>query len=211
MRGIDKVLQDLTDAESSQRGYLLTGENRYLEPYTRLHAVILDSVERLRALAGDRASRQEHLSAIARASAAKLAELERTIAIRRDGGLEAAIAEVKTDRGQDQMDRVRGELTALRAEEDASRSTLRDHLHAAIMKTIVTFTFASALALGLLFSVHLLSERGRSQLRRHAAWLSTTLRSIGDAVIATDGQGRVSFMNAAAENLTGWAQDEALS
>ena len=45
VRGIDKVLQDLTDAESSQRGYILTGENRYLEPYTRLHAVILDSVD----------------------------------------------------------------------------------------------------------------------------------------------------------------------
>ena len=74
---------------------------------------------------------------------------------------------------------------------------------------MVTFTFASALALALLFGVHLLSERSRNQLRRYAAWLSTTLRSIGDAVIATDGEGRVTFMNAVAEKLTGWTQDEA--
>ena len=85
----------------------------------------------------------------------------------------------------------------------------RGQLQAAITRTTFTFTFASALALALLFGVHLLSERSRNQLRRHAAWLSTTLRSIGDAVIATDGQGRVIFMNAAAEGLTAWTHDEA--
>ena len=97
------------------------------------------------------------------------------------------------------MDRVRDELAAMRAEEDATRAPLRGRLQAAITRTMFTFTLASALALALLFGVHLLSERNRNQLRRHAAWLSTTLRSIGDAVIATDGDGRVSFMNAVAE------------
>ena len=209
VRGIDSTLSELRDAETGQRGYLLTGDERYLVPYTRSHADILASIDRLRSLAGDSDSRQRHLNTVAEASDVKLAELERSLAVRRQDGLEAAIAIVNTDRGKDAMGRVRYELVAMRAEEDATRNTLRSRLQAAITRTMLTFTFASVLALALLFGVHLLSERNRNQLRRHAAWLSTTLRSIGDAVIATDAEGRVSFMNAVAEQLTAWSHDEA--
>jgi PAS domain S-box-containing protein len=209
VRGIDKALSDLKDAETGQRGYIITGDERYLEPYTKSQAGILESIDRLRSLAGDSAIRQGHVNAVAEASAAKLAELERTIAIRRQDGLDAAIALVRTDRGKEDMDRVRALFAAMRAEEDATRGPLRQRLQAAITRTTLTFTFASALALALLFGVHLLSQRSRDQLRRYAAWLSTTLRSIGDAVIATDGQGRVTLMNSVAEQLTAWTTDEA--
>jgi PAS domain S-box-containing protein len=64
-------------------------------------------------------------------------------------------------------------------------------------------------ALALLFGVHLASERSSRELHRRAAWLSTTLRSVGDAVIATDAAGRVIFLNPVAETLTGWAREEA--
>jgi len=49
------------------------------------------------------------------------------------------------------------------------------------------------------------------EAERQREWLRTTLASIGDAVIATDATGAVSFMNAVAESLTGWSQTEAVS
>ncbi len=53
-------------------------------------------------------------------------------------------------------------------------------------------------------------QKTQVELRESGVWLSTVLSSIGDAVIATDAQGRVTFLNPVAERLTGWTRDEAL-
>lgn len=59
-------------------------------------------------------------------------------------------------------------------------------------------------------TIHLARRRAEEALRKQSDWLRVTLSSIGDAVISTDVEGRVTFMNRVAESLTGWAQAEAL-
>lgn len=54
-------------------------------------------------------------------------------------------------------------------------------------------------------------RRAEEELRKQSEWLRVTLASIGDAVISTDAEGRVTFMNGVAESLTGWPQAEALN
>lgn len=56
----------------------------------------------------------------------------------------------------------------------------------------------------------LYKHKMESRLRESERWLATTLKSIGDAVIATDNKGCMTFMNPVAEALTGWGQEEAI-
>ena len=59
-------------------------------------------------------------------------------------------------------------------------------------------------------SILLARRRAEEALRKQSEWLRITLASIGDAVISTDAEGRVTFMNGVAEALTGWPQAEAV-
>lgn len=59
-------------------------------------------------------------------------------------------------------------------------------------------------------SIYHARRRADEVLRKQSDWLRVTLSSIGDAVITTDVEGRVTFMNRVAESLTGWTQDEAM-
>ena len=73
-----------------------------------------------------------------------------------------------------------------------------------IVKPFQDITLASAIEMALY------KHRMESRLRRSEQRLSTTLKSIGDGVIATDRKGAVSFVNTVAENLTGWPHEEAV-
>ena len=59
-------------------------------------------------------------------------------------------------------------------------------------------------------SILVARRRAEDALREQSEWLRVTLASIGDAVITTDADGRVTFLNAVAQSLTGWSQTDAL-
>ncbi len=75
---------------------------------------------------------------------------------------------------------------------------------------LVIFSVASSVVLAVaIWSNSRSLSRSEAERRRDLDRYRLTLTSIGDAVIATDGQGRVTFLNAVAERLTGWRCDEA--
>jgi PAS domain S-box-containing protein len=59
-------------------------------------------------------------------------------------------------------------------------------------------------------SILLARQRAEVALQKQSEWMRITLSSIGDGVISTDAEGRVTFMNSVAEALTGWSQAEAM-
>jgi methyl-accepting chemotaxis protein len=114
---IDRVLGLLKDAETGQRGYLITGDEAFLEPYHTGTAEVPDVVKDLRKLTADNPNQQRRVDAAEPLIAAKLAELKQTIDLRRKGDLDDAVKIVHGGEGKRVMDGLRRILDEMGNEE----------------------------------------------------------------------------------------------
>ncbi|MBV8465797.1 MAG: CHASE3 domain-containing protein, partial [Burkholderiales bacterium] len=104
---IATISSELKDAETGQRGYLLTGEDSYLEPYIAAVDAAPKNLRELRDLTADNSEQQRHLDQVEKLVAAKFAELKRTIDLQRQGQHEQAIKVVGSGEGKRYMDDLR--------------------------------------------------------------------------------------------------------
>jgi methyl-accepting chemotaxis protein len=111
------LLSTLKDAETGQRGYLLSGKESYLQPYIESAARIGPQIERIAAETVDNASQQARIARVRPLFRQKLDELERTIALRRLGQEDQLMRLVLSDEGKATMDAIRGIVGEMRAEE----------------------------------------------------------------------------------------------
>jgi CheY-like chemotaxis protein/signal transduction histidine kinase/CHASE3 domain sensor protein len=121
---LESLLSTLIDAETGQRGFLLTGEESYLAPYTDAKDALPDEIKSMRALLVNRPEQRRRLDALESLANLKMAELESTVAARRAGKTDAALALVRTDRGKIYMDRIRAAVSEMEA---AERQLLAQH------------------------------------------------------------------------------------
>ena len=97
----------LQDAETGQRGYLLTGEERYLEPYNRSVPEVPALLDRVKEVLAPYPEEGDAVAKLGPAVTDKLDELAETIALQRSGDVEGALNVVRTDRGKAAMDEAR--------------------------------------------------------------------------------------------------------
>jgi signal transduction histidine kinase/DNA-binding response OmpR family regulator/CHASE3 domain sensor protein len=102
-----RVVSTLKDAETGQRGFLLTGEPEYIAPFTAARAGLPAELDRLRALLGEDSPHAVRVGLLAQLAHDKIAELGQTISQYQAGQTEQALALVKTDTGRITMDRLR--------------------------------------------------------------------------------------------------------
>lgn len=95
------------DAEIGQRGYLLTGDPSYLEPYLRSLPLIQQRLAVIRGATDHDSGQRRLVNDIEGITRQKLAELQSTIDMRKAGNVEGALAVVRTDTGKEAMDRLR--------------------------------------------------------------------------------------------------------
>ncbi|MEG4805422.1 CHASE3 domain-containing protein [Microcoleus sp. ARI1-B5] len=159
---LEATLSTLKDAETGQRGYLLTGEERYLEPYRSAIARVNAQIGGLQQLTADNNRQQQRIRDLKIAIDSKLAELEETIDLRRQKNLAAALRLVKTDRGKQIMGAIRQQVAVMTAEETQLLQQRARESQASAHLTIVTFTVAAVVDLLLLLLVFYLVKRDRT-------------------------------------------------
>jgi two-component system sensor histidine kinase/response regulator len=153
LRRLEAVLSTMKDAETGQRGFVMTGRDEYLEPYLSA----LESIEEtVNAIGPDfeESGKGEQFHTLKSEIGRKLDELRETVALRRDRGFDAAIQVIQTDRGRLAMDRIRGivagaedsERSLLARRIDESEASLGHVFAAFIVSTVAAFVVLMALA-----------------------------------------------------------------
>jgi len=213
---LELTLSLLKDVETGQRGYLITHDSVYLEPYQQAMSEIGGHVDRVATLTGDNEIQQHRIPQLRQLVAERLNIARENIDLEQNGKHAEAVGSVISQAGKSKMDQVRDLVGEMRNEEDLLLRERVESSHQALRHSIVSFVVATLLALIFVLIYYLVARRELWQsleatqaIQERESWLHTTLRSIGDAVIATDRKGAVKFLNGVAETLTGFSSHEA--
>jgi PAS domain S-box-containing protein len=215
---LNDILFNYRDAESGQRGYLLTQDPAYLVPYTRAVGRIPDEAAQLDADVRAGLLPARDVAELHRLGDLKLAELRNTVALaKKPGGMNAALDMVRSDVGLRYMDDLHDLVYRMISQREGDLSSFQ--LAAEHMTESRSAAFAATAVINLLFLLWAFNRVQREIRARQAAaddlareqrLTAVTLASIGDAVMVTDAAGRITFLNRVAETLTGWTAAEAI-
>jgi PAS domain S-box-containing protein len=200
----------LLDAETGQRGFLLTGNDEYLTPFNSAQERIASELDALTGFDDAEVNKLAQLTAI------KLAEIQKTLELYRELGPDAAMKVVRTDIGEQAMKDIRALIAEMLSRAETGINDLDTAAKAATIFRTIVFLLCGTMNVGFLVwafnRIKAEVERRRVAQARFVEQreiLAVALTSIGDAVIITDPEGKITLMNKVAEGLTGWSSAEA--
>ena len=211
-----RLLRLTVDMESGERGYLITGNDAFLQPYQEASKAVDSEYQALYLMDADNPSQQSRLRKVRENLDRWQGYAEKMIALRRAGGLYADLdtnlaGKAKVDEIRDQLAEFQGVEVHLR--DERNRTAHRDWRLVATICILLGLGVGTGLAIFTLRRMDAIAasfeKSGRALERSERRWV-TTLASIGDAVMATDRDGRVTFLNPVAAALTGWRAEDAL-
>ena len=197
LSALDEVLSMVKDAETGQRGFLITADNRYLEPYIAAIDRIKEKLNDLERLTADNPSQKSRVPLLRARVETRLGILEENLRIRREEGFDAASDSVKSERGRQAMDSIRNLIATMEDEERRLLDRRIAEMAAAYAVAVVTGVITCVLGVILAAAVAYLVQRTEVS-RRWQEWLQRGQIRIGDAMVgdprmARLGEGVLSF------------------
>ena len=142
----DDFMSALKDAETGQRGYLLTGNETFLQPYLEVQSSISGHLKDLRQLNSVSGARK-HLDTMGPLVDAKMAEMSHVITLRRNNSQSAALAVVVDGQGKRLMDLIRAEMRSFMQIEEGALAQYDAEFKSNMLRLFTTIVFASVLML----------------------------------------------------------------
>jgi PAS domain S-box-containing protein len=204
-----RLLMSLVDMESGMRGYVVTGDESFLQPYLQGTKRLEPGYQALYGMvAGNLPQQQKRLIDFHSGYVVWEGYANQIVAQRRAGNFDSTF--YKNRLGKLKMDSLRGEILEFQNEETELRA---ERVQGAHLRWTLLVTSFLGLGLGVgvflaLFTRYHVEKLGSKLLQSEERW-TATLGSIGEAVIATDSGGCVTFLNPVAAALTGWPAEEA--
>jgi methyl-accepting chemotaxis protein len=190
---LEKGLSSIKDAETGQRGYILVGEDQYLKPFQAGASGVNQYMLNLRSLVSDNPAQKQRLDILESLITAKLAELDDTVNLRKNKGLEAALQMVRTDNGKKLMDDIRKIIADMGKAENMLLEQYDNKLKASSEATVtfivyvIPFIFAELTLLGL-WITHTITRQlreGVDQLSISSAEILAIIAQIASVAIET--------------------------
>ncbi|HEY4310035.1 MAG TPA: CHASE3 domain-containing protein [Pirellulales bacterium] len=172
-----KLLSALQDAETGQRGFLLTGEPTYLTPYQAALGAIERSRHELRDALRDQPSEAEHVAELDRPIDAKLAELAEVLRVADGENLEQARRVVAEHRGLHEMDAIRETIGTIEQKISDRRDALREAVDVSIRYAMMSLLIATAFSCGIIAVGFYVIQREIAARRRLSESLQTADRN----------------------------------
>ena len=142
---VERVLGSAVNAETGERGYLISGQRSYLQPYTTAQQELPGELARLQSLISDNPSQRERVRDLRAAVTQRMLVLQRAVEMRRRGGPDMSRALLVSGPGKIEMDHIRGVCDAMEAEEDRLLAIRTVTTNNSTRSAQVAVIFASAL------------------------------------------------------------------
>jgi PAS domain S-box-containing protein len=210
------LLIHLEDAESGERGYVLTGDTSYLAPYTRTVTATERNLDQLRALAPPDTALTTLLGSLGPAVHAALSRFGQTIAQRQSGDAAAAAGLLRGEAGDRLMDDIRTSVQALDSTLTRRTEQLETRVRVAGRVARITIVAGAFLAIALVLISRMLfarnvadRERAEMDLQRSRSFLDSVIEQIPHMVFIKDAADlRFVRINRSGEDLLGYSREE---